>query len=110
MCIRDRAGTRRCGLHARRFRLRTRPVLGARRYRRRFFLLGEQALPIGFLRGRGRLDPAVQHFEPAVVGQARPRGDHSRPERRDSRLGEGLLRAVCGRGGFLVDVYKRQVW
>ncbi len=35
------AGTRRCGLHARRFRLRTRPVLGARRYRRRFFSFSE---------------------------------------------------------------------
>ena len=101
------AGACRCFVYARGFRLRARPVLGARRYRRRLLLFGEQTLPTGFLRRRGRLDPAVQHFEPAVVGQAGARGDHPRPERRDARRGEGLLRAVCGHGGFLVVLRRR---
>ncbi len=60
-----------CELHACGFRLRAGAVLRARRYRRRLFLFGEQALPDRLFRRRGRLDPAFQHFEPAVGRQAR---------------------------------------
>ena len=54
-----------------------------------------------------RLDFFGDEVDPAVVGQAGACGDHSRPERRDARRGEGLLRAVCGRGGFLVVLRRR---
>ncbi len=101
------AGACRCRLHAGGFRLRAGAVFGARRHRRCLFLLREQALPTGFLRRRGRFDPAVQHFEPVVVGQAGPCGDHPRPECRGAGRGEGFAGAFRRRGCRLVVLRRR---
>ena len=52
---------------------------------------------IDFFRRRGRLDPPLRDLEPALLGAPRCAGDRSRPEPHGPR-GEGVARAVCGRG------------
>ena len=104
-----RRGACRCGLHARGFRLRAGPVLCARRHRRRLLLLGEQTLPSGLLRRRGRLDPPLQHLEPALGRPARRRGDHPRPERPADRCRRARLARAVRRGGARLLVLRRRL-
>ena len=108
----DRAGGRppapcRSGRMARReriraggFRLRAGAVLSARRHRRRLLLRREPALSVRLFRRGGRLDPAVQHFEPAVAGQVAAGRDHSQPQ--CARRRTGVARRGGGRRVLLV--------
>ena len=91
---------RRRRVRAGRFRLRAGAVLAARRDRRRLLLCREPALPFRFLRRGGRFDPTVQHFEPAVAGQAAGGRDHSQPQ--CVRRGAGVARRGGGRCVLLV--------